>query len=281
MAKVILMTTREVNNLINKIKSKYEIKEVQYPQNLVQQFISGILLYELFSDEIDKNKNLGNDSPLKKLYFSDIDGNDKNITKYGLLKGNTKVLKIKDDDKIVFIDFIADQIAKKCSEYKENKVNMHNSHMHFGKLSYLQREDNYIFFANEYPVAICAKTEAKRRYFTALFAEIETIVGEEKLGNIDEFVVISHDKDWFKEGKTASYYSNQQLNKKIRDNLSDYPSLNKQLNNSKFHLLAFVHEMNSNVYKYVINNFGDEIINEMLNKSIIDFCINKAIERAN
>jgi hypothetical protein len=274
MEKVILMTTREVNNLIEKSRnSEYEIKEVQYPQNLTRQFVSKNLLSKLFSDEIGRDKNLENESPLKKLYFIDSNRNDRNITRYVSL---SRELEIKEEDKSVFIDFIADRIADKHCEYRKNRINEHNSHKHFGKLSYLKRDESYIFFANEYPVAICADTEAKRKYIDALFAEIEKIVGEDKLKNVDEFVVISHDKDWFNENRIARYYSNQQLKEEIGDSVNNYNFLKKQLENSKFHLLVFGHEMDSNVYKYV-NVFGNEIINEMLNNSIIDFCESKAI----
>lgn len=282
MARVILITSRDIGRVINKLQR--EILEVEIVTNLENQFFNNSihengtgLLYTVFEGKNDLEFENDYNVFFKVNYWSSIYNQYYPLStgKDILEKQNLNFRELSSDDKKKILSLIGNLIASKVYP----KYN--NIESFIGKLKYLKEDNTFIFFAYEFPHDIYVGKKnyyPKAKYLEALITDIEVFLKEQG-DSVDEWLFINHDYDWFNESKGSrrikTYYPvyDEPLLEPLFKHSSKLSEIYKLHN---FELIVYSHGHDGRIWIKLLSCLDDSKINELANENIINI-VNKYV----
>ena len=267
MARVILITSREISTLLSKLDDYSKVKSVKSTSNLKKLFVSENIDAPFFQWCYRNDNNLLRGSKLDgvKRYNSE---NDETTIKSSYIiskifnkeKNTNSRFEIPDYIHNKIFDEIKIKIGEVYKNDKDVKENYHDSDTYLGEIKYFCEGKTHFFVAHEFPDKLnIAYQNLRLDYMNALVSDI---LDEDNNVTIDdEWVFISHDKDWLRVnegGLDKDIKSDENLRDKIQ--LEKGSKLRKIFEKENTQILIFQHATNSELYVQVIQNLRDIIV---------------------
>ncbi|MDR1897953.1 MAG: hypothetical protein LBR10_14305 [Prevotellaceae bacterium] len=251
MAKVILITSREIADMVKSVES--QINDVPKATHLENQFFNNSrdpkgLFYAL----IEKRDDKLTDTPFVHLKYNGRDC----VYVRDLL--NKEITKPETQENV---DMVLKQLGYFLMARPKSQYNKTSTKKIIGKIKYIKaNNDAYIFLAHEFPHDICPYLTTKANYLNALVTDIAEFLKDNNIMENWEWTFINHDKDWQNDGKASDKECKNNL--KPTFNKIDVPILEKVLDLDTTKVYVFQHygKTNPKIYGELIVKFAENYL---------------------